>query len=193
MPWPLVGRADHLLPVETVCEGAALGVVAAGQADEGRVHVGHELHQIRTQAVGRVLISRREQRDEAEADAAGAFGREDEPRLGGGRGIVAGRELDRVLLPGRADGGTIRLGDCDVLPSSSTSDAVTGPAEAASTFGVEAGGVGGVRPDGDAPVAVVGDTRLRCRQGPAGRLTGSAALTGSLRSMLALPSPITDQ
>ena len=72
VPRPLVGRADHLLPVEPVGEPAALEVVAAGEADELRPQLGHQLHQVRPQAVRRVLIRRREQRDEAERDAARA-------------------------------------------------------------------------------------------------------------------------
>ena len=47
--------AEGLLPVETFGDGVAFQVVAAGEAEEGRVHVGQLLHQVDAVAVGAVV------------------------------------------------------------------------------------------------------------------------------------------
>ena len=57
-----------------VGDGVAFQVVAAGQAQERRLHVRQLLHQVDAVAVGRLLIGRREQRDQVQPDRAGLFG-----------------------------------------------------------------------------------------------------------------------
>jgi hypothetical protein len=71
-------RADGLLPIEALGDVVALKIVAAGEAQEGRMHGGQLLHQVDAVAVGAVLIGGREERDEVEPEGAGVS--DGEPR-----------------------------------------------------------------------------------------------------------------
>ncbi len=63
-------RADGLLPIKAVGDAIALEIVAAGEAQEGRVHGRELLHQVNAVAVDAVVIGGREERDQAEPHRA---------------------------------------------------------------------------------------------------------------------------
>ena len=71
---PLRAVADGLLPVEARGDGAAFHVIAARKSQEGRLHVGQELHNVLPVAVGTIVPCRRKQRNHAEPHRAGAAG-----------------------------------------------------------------------------------------------------------------------
>ena len=120
------------------------------------MHVRHELHEIRPQTVRRVLISRREKRDEAEIDAAGAGRRKNEACAGGGRGVSCGSEGERIFFPrpgerrGLGPGDGLRACVGDERGRDGTGKSVVAPR-------IESRGVFRGRLHRDAPVTVVGD------------------------------------
>ena len=64
MGGPVDERADGLLPLETLGDVVALKIVAAGKAQESRVHGGELFHQVDAVAVDAIVIGGREKRDE---------------------------------------------------------------------------------------------------------------------------------
>ena len=63
--------AEGVLPVEALVDLVALKIVAAGQAQELRVHSRHQLHDVGAVAVLAVLVGRRKERDERDPELAG--------------------------------------------------------------------------------------------------------------------------
>ena len=74
MGGPVDERTDGLLPVEALVDVVAFKVVAAGEAQELRMHRRHLLHQVDAEAVGAIVISGREKRDELHPERAGVTG-----------------------------------------------------------------------------------------------------------------------
>ena len=66
-------RADGLLPVEALADVVAFEVVAAGEAQECRVHAGELFHEVYSEAVGAVFVGGWEERDEVEPEGAGVL------------------------------------------------------------------------------------------------------------------------
>ena len=96
-------RPDRFLPVIAGLEAPAFDIVAAGKPQKCGLHVGQELHDVRPHAVGTVLISRREQRNQVEPERAGRSRGDDEPGVGRRLDVRGGGQRERVLLPLRPD------------------------------------------------------------------------------------------
>ena len=63
--------ADGFLPVETFVDAIAFEIIAAGEAQELRLHVREQLHDVRASAVRAIVVSRRKERNVLEPDRAG--------------------------------------------------------------------------------------------------------------------------
>ena len=60
---PVHQRSDHLLPIEARLNAIALQVVAAREAQEGRLHRSQLFHDVDAIAVGPALVGGWEERD----------------------------------------------------------------------------------------------------------------------------------
>ncbi len=70
--------ADGLLPIEAVGDVVAFKVVAAGEAQECRMHRGQLFHQVDAVAVHAIVIGGREEGDEVEPEGSGVADGEDQ-------------------------------------------------------------------------------------------------------------------
>ena len=153
-------RADGLLPVVPIRERHAFEIVAAGQAQELRVHGGHALHQVGAVAVGAIVEGWRQERDQLQPHRAGMADGELEMVGDGGRNC-AGGEFVFVTLPRPGLYGDLGLSlNCSggVVDHVHCERAGVGILDA----GVERAGVGRVGTKSIAPVAGVGRASLHC-------------------------------
>lgn len=94
----IFNRPERLLPRKAFAGSIAFEVIAIGEAQELRVHVRQQLHDVLAQAVVAVVPRRRKKRNEAEPNRSGLIERDGESCLSRGRD-VAGLERHLKLLP----------------------------------------------------------------------------------------------
>ena len=149
--------ADGLLPVEARFDGVAFQVIAAGKAQEGRLHVGQQLHDVVAIAVRPVVVGGRKERDHAEPDRAFGGGRKHQLILGGcGRLGIRG-EHRLVLFPVSGERGNARAG---LHGGAFVADQFErdGSLEIRAGLGVERCPVARTRADRNSPESLVGDS-----------------------------------
>ena len=112
---PALGDIAHRgLPAVASHQAAAFDDAAAGKADESRVHIVEQLHQVLAQAVGAVVPRvHGEERDHVEIDGTRAIDEEVQPRfrLGG-----IGANDGFIVLPFAAE--SLQLAAADFVPRS---------------------------------------------------------------------------
>ena len=140
----------------------AFEIVAAGEPQELRPHVDEHLQQVGAEAVGLVPEGRRKQRDQAEPDRSGTIDGQDEARLCGRRerwrSSASLRYCFHVCVrPEHPSGGVRRLAVFALDRDGDRSG------EARRRLREERRAIAGVRPDRNAPVALVGDAGRRVR------------------------------
>src|ERR1035441_1165916 len=87
-------RTNHLLPIETFRNAAALEVVPSWKSQEGGMHCSQLLHNIDAVSVRPVMIGRREQGNQLEPERSWTVDRQFQ--------VVFGRGLDIARQIGRA-------------------------------------------------------------------------------------------
>ncbi len=149
--------ADGFFPVEPVGHAVALEEIAAGKAQEGRVVLGQQLHDVRAIAIRAVVVGGREQRHQAEPGRAGRGCPNQEIGVLGRLDRAVGFQRDFIFLPGAGQlgHGGKRIGYR--LLGARDGDGQW-PGEIAAGLGIKRRAVGGVRAHGDAPKAFIGHT-----------------------------------
>src|SRR5277367_3691114 len=146
-------RPNRLLPLKALGDVVAFEIVAAGKAQEVRVHSGQLFHQVDTKAVGTVVVGRWKEGGEIKPEISGLIDG-DEKMVVCSRRHASGAQHEFVLLPVATDTGHDRLTgglSCVVVdqPDGDRSGAVGVRVEGALVFGVGL--------NEDAPVASVLD------------------------------------
>ncbi len=95
----LIGIADGALPVEAVAEIIALEVVAAGEAQELRLHPAHHLHEILAESVRPVVERLREEHRFAQVIRSLIVGSDDKACVLRGLDLFGHGQLEALLLP----------------------------------------------------------------------------------------------
>ncbi len=155
-------RADGLLPLVALREVVAFQIVAAGQAEERRVHRGQLLHQVDAVAVRAVVVGRREQGSEREVESTGLCNRKHEVVVRAWLHVSRGKHR-AVLLPRRTHAGYrgLRDGPAGVIVQQRHHYGSIRRAR----LGVKRSPVAGARTQRDAPVPFVFEPRLAFGRG----------------------------
>ncbi len=106
----LFDRPNGFLPVETLIEGVALKIIAAGEPEEFGLHGRQQFHDIGAVAVLAILVSGREERDILQPQRSrGRRGEFEDVFLGGGN--VLGLQFGLEFLPFGSQTGDFGAGE----------------------------------------------------------------------------------
>src|SRR5438552_19205953 len=103
MAWTQGKIADGLLPWEVVGSRISFEVIAAWEAQERRIRLFQELHQVMTQAICMTVPGGREQRNHAKPDGSSRIGTNHKAVGLRRRDTGGGGKCECVLLPFRLD------------------------------------------------------------------------------------------